>query len=216
MARTLSVGDVELVITPTVQRVRVLCHDEPWVVVPRTFAELPEPRQIALLARAVARVALGVPWLEEMPPTHVEAYLIAAARLVSPGYGMDDIDVLVSKTVGQYEPGIAKAIARKQRRLLEEVGSRLALPQARVPTADAFVAALTRAELRTAYLVSGDLLATVSSVRHEDAVLYEATSRSGPRALAATLEHPYAGDVCRFALSAEATALRRRVGSVWT
>jgi hypothetical protein len=33
--------------------------------------------------------------------------------------------------------------------------------------------------------------------------------------VAAVLDHPFAGDVVRFALTPEATALRRRVGSTW-
>ena len=103
-----------------------------------------------------------------------------------------------------------------QRRMLEEAATRLALPQSRVPPADVFIGALLRAELRTAYLVSGDLLAAIDEVRNDDAALHEATLRPGQRSLAALLEHPLAGDLCRFALTAEATALRRRIGSVWT
>jgi tetratricopeptide (TPR) repeat protein len=216
VARTLSVSDVELVITPTAQRVRVLAHDAPWIVVPQSFAELSEPRQIATLTRAVTRIALGVPWLEELPPTHAVAYLVAAARVVQPAYGIEEVDVLASRAVAQYEPALQKAISRKQRRLLEEVGPRLAMPPSRIPAADVFVTALARAELRAAYIVSGDLLATIAELRLSDAALHEATRRPGQRALAAILEHPLAGDLCRFALSAEATALRRRVGSTWT
>jgi len=43
-----------------------------------------------------------------------------------------------------------------------------------------------------------------------------ATEVPGRAALGALLEHPYAGDTCRFALTQEATALRRRVGTTWT
>jgi tetratricopeptide (TPR) repeat protein len=218
IAKTLGVSEVELVITPlnAGQRTRVLAHDEPWVVVPQSLTELPEPLQVAALARAVARIALAVPFLFELPPTHLEAYLIAAARVVAPTFATEDIDLLLAKTIGQYEPGITKALSRKQRRQLEEVVAHLPPGQARVPPADAFLFALSRAELRTAYLVSGDLLATVDEIRQHDPALHQATERSGPRSLAAILEHPLAGDVCRFALSPEATALRRRIGSVWT
>jgi hypothetical protein len=135
---------------------------------------------------------------------------------VAPGYATEDIDVLASRAVAQYEPGIVKGIARKQRKQLEEIGPRLAMGKSSLPPADVFVSALARAELRAAYIVSGDLLAAVAELRQEDAALHEATQRPGPRAIAAFLEHPLAGDLCRFALSAEATALRRRVGSVWT
>jgi hypothetical protein len=157
---------------------------------------------------------MGVPWLEELPATSVEAYLVAAARVVAPTYAADDIDLLGLQAVAQYEPLLAKALSRKQRRQLEQVGSRLA--GSRPPPPDAFVLTLSRLELRTAYLVSGDLLATVDEIRQWDPALYQATVRSGPRSLGAILEHPVAGDVCRFAVSAEATALRRRLGSIWT
>jgi hypothetical protein len=84
----------------------------------------------------------------------------------------------------------------------------LGSPQARPPAANVLVEGLAKAQLRAAYLVTGDLLAVVDDERSRDTAL-------GPT-LAATLEHPVAGDVCRFALTAEATALRRRVGSVWS
>jgi tetratricopeptide (TPR) repeat protein len=217
IARTLNVSEVELVIAPTVQRTRVIAHDEPWIVVPRGLVDLPEPLQAATLARALARIALGVPWLEELPPTHVEAYLIAAARIVAPTYGAEEIDVLTSKAVAKYEVPILKALSRKQRRQLEEVGAQLSVSQkTQIPQADAFVLALTRAELRAAYVVTGDLLATVDEIRQYDVSLHQATERSGPSSMTAVLEHPLGGDVCRFALSPEATALRRRIGSVWT
>jgi tetratricopeptide (TPR) repeat protein len=219
IARTLGVAEVELVIAATVQKTRVIAHDEPWVVVPRSLVDQAEPLQVVTLARAVARIALGVPWLEEIPPTHVEAYLIAAARVVAGAGAGEAFEELTTRSVGQYEPGLAKALSRKQRRQLEEIAAHLSMQAtagARVPPADAFVFALTRAELRAAYVVSGDLLATVDEIRQDDPMLHQATERSGPSSMTAILEHPLAGDVCRFALSPEATALRRRIGSVWT
>jgi hypothetical protein len=185
-------------------------------VIPRGLVDLPEPVQIVALARAVTRIAIGVPWLEELPPTHVVAYLVAAVRVVLPGYAVDEVDVLTAQAVGQYEPGLSKALSRKQRRQLEEIGSRLAQTDAHLPPADVLVSALSRADLRAAYLVSGDLLSTVDGIRQDDPALRQATERAGPRSLTAILEHPLAGDVCRFALSAEAATLRRRIGSVWT
>ncbi len=216
VARTLSVGDIELVIASTVSRTRVLAHDVPWVVVPRSLGELPEPTQIASLARAVARIAFGVPWLEELPPPHIEALLIACARQAVGLYAADDIDVFQSKVVAQYEPTVARVITRRQKKLLEELAPHIAAPQGRPIPVDVFVNALARAELRAAYLVCGDLLATVDEMRAMDAALFEASERPGPNALSAVLQHTFAGDVCRYALTPEATALRRRIGSTWT
>jgi hypothetical protein len=84
-----------------------------------------------------------------------------------------------------------------------------------VPPVDVFVGALIRAELRTAFIVTGDLLRMMDEIRPMDAALQRALGTPGPRALEAAFEHPFAGDVVRYALTAEATALRRRLGTVW-
>jgi hypothetical protein len=65
-------------------------------------------------------------------------------------------------------------------------------------------------------LLTGDLLATIDELRALDPPLMTATETPGRGALGAVLDHPFAGDVAHFALAAEATALRRRVGSTWT
>ena len=52
-------------------------------------------------------------------------------------------------------------------------------------------------------------------MRALDPALHRATASAGPNALAAVLGHPFAGDVARYALTPEATALRRRLGSIW-
>jgi tetratricopeptide (TPR) repeat protein len=214
--RTLGVSDVELVIAASVTRTRVIAHDQPWIVVPRSLTELPEPTQLASIARAVARIAFGVPWLEELPPPHIEALLVAAARQVVPHYAFDDIDVFQSKAVAQYEPTVARILTRRQKKLLEELAPHISSPQGRPLPVDVFVSTLTRAELRAAYLVCGDLLAAVDEMRAVDVALSQSTERPGPGALQAVLEHTYTADLCRFALTPEATGLRRRVGSIWT
>jgi len=216
VARQLGVGEIELAVSQSVTRPRVLARDVPWVVVPPSLIERTEMAQLAALARAVARIAYGVPWLEEMAPPHIEALLIAAARQVVPGYGADDIDVIASKLVAQHEAGVARALARRQRKLLEELAPHIASPQSRPPPFEQFVSALARAELRTAFLVTGDLLTMIDEMRPLDSALQRATESTGPQALAAVLDHPYAGDVVRYALTPEATALRRRLGATWT
>lgn len=215
LMRTLGLTDIDLVVSPQVTRTRVLAQDTLWVVIPQALAELPEPTQLASLARALTRISLGVPWLEELPPPHVEALLIACARQVVHGYAADDLDVLSGKLVAQYEPTVSRAISRRHKRLLEELAPHISAPQGRPIRIDAFVSTLSRAELRGAALITGDLLASLDELRGLDATLYHATDTPGPRALAAVLDHPFGGDVCRFALSPEAIALRRRIGSTW-
>jgi hypothetical protein len=107
-------------------------------------------------------------------------------------------------------------LSRRQRKLLEELAPHIAPPQSRPMPIDEFVSALTRGELRTAFLLTGDLLSIVEELRAGDATLRRATDLGSPQALGVLLAHPLAGDVARFALSAEASALRRRVGSTWS
>jgi tetratricopeptide (TPR) repeat protein len=216
LARMLGLEDIELVITPQVPRTRVIAQDSLWIVVPRSLADLPEPAQLASIARALVRIALGVPWLEELPPPHIEALLIAAARQASPSYAHDSVDVLSAKLVAQYEPSVQRAISRRQRRLLEELAPHMGAHQGKPPPVEDFVMGLARGELRGTYLLTGDLLAVIDDLRAADPALLRATERPGRNALDAVLEHPYAGDLCRFALTPEATALRRRLGSTWT
>ncbi len=168
---------------------------------------------MAGLARAAARIAYGVPWLQELPAAHVQALLVAAARQVVPGYAHDDLDAAASKLVAQHEATIARSLTRRQRKLLEELAPHIDSPLSRPAPAAEFVAALIRAELRIAFLITGDLLTVLDEARMLDPALHRATESHGPRALAAALEHTFAGDLVRFALTPEATALRRRIGS---
>jgi tetratricopeptide (TPR) repeat protein len=215
LARALGIQEIELVITPNVSRTRVLAQDGLWVVVPQGLITLPEPTQLASLGRALARVALNVPWLEELPPPHIEAMLVAAARAVNPMYAKDEVDVLSQKLVAQYEPNVAKELSRKQKQMLEKLIPLMSGPAARLVGIDLLIGALARAELRIAYLLTGDVLATIDELRGLDAAFLQATDAPGRGSVAAVLDHPFAGDVVRFALTPEATALRRRVGSTW-
>jgi len=215
LSKALGLNDIELVITPNVSRTRVLAQDGLWVVVPKALTELPEPTQLASIGRALARIALNVPWLEELPPPHIEALLCAAGRVVNPAFGKDDIDVLSLKLVLQYEPNIAKEISRKQKQNLEKLIPLMNGPQGRLVGIDVLIGALARAELRIAYLLTGDVLATIDELRGLDGAFLQATETPGRQSLGAVLDHPFAGDVVRYALTSEATALRRRVGSTW-
>jgi tetratricopeptide (TPR) repeat protein len=214
MMKALGLSDIELVISERAKRTRVLVQDDLWLVLPKSVAELPEPTQLAAIARALSRIALAVPWLEELPPPHMAALLVAAARLVAPLYGQDS-DVS-QKLVSQYEGAVQREVTRKQRQALEKLAPALTAKDSRPLTGDALLSILAKAELRAAYLLTGDLLATIDELRALDNALMTATETPGRAALGAVLDHPFAGDVAHFALGAEATALRRRVGSTWT
>jgi hypothetical protein len=84
-----------------------------------------------------------------------------------------------------------------------------------LPPPNEFVRGLFQAEVRTQFLITGDIQGAVEEEAERDPALAEATAVPGGRALATTLLHPLVGDVVRFALTPEATGLRRRVGSIW-
>ena len=69
---------------------------------------------------------------------------------------------------------------------------------------EALVTGARRAEARVAFLLTGDMLATLEELR------------ALPAPFAAVLKHPLAADAFRFAFSARATKLRRELGSLWS
>lgn len=212
--RHMGVSGVELIVARSVNATRVLTHDVPWIVVPSQFDELPEPVQLAVLGRAVARIAFGVVWLLELSPAHIGALLVAAARQVVREYAPNNQD---DKLVGSYAVSLERVITRRQRKLLEELIPHLTPPQSAPPPIPDFVDALVRAELRTAFVVCGDLQAIIDDVSSGDAALRQAVTAGGSsQTLGTVLHHAWIGDVARYALSPAATALRRRVGATWS
>ena len=81
---------------------------------------------------------------------------------------------------------------------------------------EVFERGIARSELRAAFIVTGDLLATLDAARASDAELARATANVGKAALAATLSHPFARDLVSFALAPATTALRRKLGTSWS
>jgi hypothetical protein len=210
----LGVEEVELAVSATVDRVRVVAQDTPWVVAPASLEAQPEAVQVAALARACARVLLGVPWLKELRDNAILGWLVAVARQVVPAYGAEDREAMTPDVL-TYEPLVARAIGRKQRKLLEGLAPHLQQREGRPPEWTGFLRALDQCTTRAAYLVSGDLAATARAIALEDGPLAAALARPGLPALNALLAHPLAGDVARFALTPEATAMRRALGAAW-
>jgi tetratricopeptide (TPR) repeat protein len=215
VARTISVPEVELVVTDTVTAPRLIVNDVPWVVVPTAFAGLAEPAQLAALTRVLAPAAWGTAWLDDVSPDQSMALLVAAARRADPAYGAGALDEATARLADVYEPTVARTLSRSQKRALEDLAPALSQPHSAPPTTEQLALALSRARWRAAFVVTGDLLATLDDASACDAALLEATSPFGRRALRAILTHPLTSDVIGFALSGEATALRRRIGSMW-
>jgi tetratricopeptide (TPR) repeat protein len=216
LSTMLAIARPEVVVSPVLALPRVAVKDVPWLVVPESLLAQPEPVQVAALVGPLVRIALSVPWLEDLPGAYAHATLCAAARQVVPGFASelaqgDQLDLIdeMSRRVG-------KAIGRKQKKALGELAQDLA--EMRAPTlADvaAFERLVARTELRAAFVLTGDLLSTLDAARARDGALGAATASVGPAGLRATLGHPVAGDLARFALSPAATTLRWRAGTLW-
>jgi len=216
LAWLLRLPETELYVSEAVSYTRVVSQDVPWVVFPHRHLDQPESRQLASLARALTRVALGVPWIEDLPPPHVQALLTAAARHANPSYSQDVRDRHLADLIAEYEPRVARAIGRKQRKLLSDLAPRLDAHVA--PSSqemDAFVRAIAHAELRTAFLVTGDLLATFDELRALDPPFARALAAVNEHAVSTIFSHPLGGDLARFALTKDALALRWRMGTIW-
>lgn len=216
IATMLGLPRPEVVIGVDVTRPRVLGQEPTWLVIPESLLSLDEPLQTALVAGPLVLAALGAGWLYDLPGAYAHATLCAAARQVIAGYAADAGDVEQQDLVDEMARRVAKAIGRKQKKALQELAP--ALESAAVVTpedARAFELAVARTELRTAFVVTGDLLATLDAARGDDPPLGAASASVGKAALAAVLRHPAAGDVTRFALDPSATALRWRAGTLW-
>jgi hypothetical protein len=217
VARMLGIAPPELVVSDQIACTRVaITPDAPWVLAPEALAAHPEPVQAASLARAVARIALGVPWIEELPAVHVHAVLCAAARQVDPELFGDVRDARQMDLVDDYTRSLGRAIGRRQKKALGELASQLAsMPTPTVADAEKLALGIARAEVRVAFIVTGDLLSTLDDLRAVDAAFARETGTVGALALGTTLAHPLAGDIARFALYPGATSLRWRAGTLW-
>jgi hypothetical protein len=218
VARMFGLDRPELVVSDQITYARVgMVSGAPWVLVPESLSLLPEPVQLVEVARMVARIATGVPWLADLPATSAHALLCAAVRAAIPDFATDLSDRASRDLIDDEESRVARALGRKQKKALSELAPHFANTRSPdVAQVEALVTALARAEARTAFVVSGDLLATIDALRNGDSELARASSNVGPPALAAVLAHPIAGDAARFALGTTATALRWRAGSLWT
>jgi hypothetical protein len=216
VCRMLTVEGVELAVSDGVATAGFVIQDTPWLVLPATVADKSEPMQHAIIARLLARAALGVPWIEDLPPASFLAYTLALARQGRPGLELPGLDREVASLLPDYEARVAKGIGRRNRKQLAGMAS--AIDTMTIPTlrdAVTLQQAVARTEARAAFLVTGDLSTVVELASSEDATLAKDARSHEKRALAAVLTHAILGDVVRYALGADATALRWRLGTVW-
>ena len=212
LIRLFELVDIELAVSNHVAMPVVACEDDTWLVVPASLGDWSESHAIAALARPLARIALGVPWFGTLPGDETLAILVSFARQSSPSVGTiprERVDSLAT----DYELRARRAIDRKKKRALEELEE--SLSGAPLVPVGAFVDAVLRTEARAAFLASGDLRASLEAVASTERGLGDALRAPGRIALAAVFSQPVARDLVAFALGVEATALRRRLGTLW-
>jgi len=216
LARMFGLEAPDVVVSAAAPRARVVAHETPWLLVPESLLAQPEPVQTARLVGPLVRMALGVSWLEDLRGVYAQAVLCGAARQVIPDYASDLGDAGAQDRIEELTRRLGRAIGRKQKKALTELAP--ALGATRPPTLadlETFERGVARAELRAAFVVTGDLLASLDAARAGDADFARATATVGKAALAAVLRNPLTRDLVTFALAPATTALRRKAGTTW-
>ncbi|MBX3190941.1 MAG: tetratricopeptide repeat protein, partial [Labilithrix sp.] len=213
VVRAFELSDIELAVSEHAVMPVVACDDGVWVVVPSSLADWPEPHAIAALARPLARIALGVPWFGALPAAESLAIVVAFARLVAPSLSATPHEAL-EPLISDCEARARRALDRRRRKALEELEP--SLSRAPALPLDVFADALLRTEVRAAFLLSGDLRASLDAFAASDGALGDALRVPGKGALAAVLSRDVARDLVSFALGGDATALRRSLGTLWS
>jgi cellulose synthase operon protein C len=185
---------------------RVLAGEPAALVLPPGFGERPEREQAAILARLLCYVALDVPWLEELSVGETDGVLFGGLRAGMELWGHGELSPSAEKSASAWRPRIAKLAGRKLKRTLDESGRRI---RAQADTS-AWRQAVRIAALRAAYVLSGDLQATLNPSSALDAELVTA---KGASLTAKLFAKPLTREVVVFALSDAAQDLRQTCGT---
>ncbi|HET8539248.1 MAG TPA: tetratricopeptide repeat protein [Anaeromyxobacter sp.] len=177
----------------------------PWVVRvgPDVARRSTAREQRFLLARAAARLRTRGA-LASLPPAELEAWILAAIRVVVPGHAPG----------GPADEGrvrqLAKRLSRRARRAVEEPARALAAPPA-APDLDAWRAASAATADRAGLVLCGDLSAAIAVLAREGTPrpTHGAPTPAPTRETASTLPRVLA--VLAFAASEEHLALRQRL-----
>lgn len=205
VARALGFDAFELYLSPVwTGPPRVYPGDPPAIVGASAFADFPEPEQLFVLGRLLARAALGPTFLDELTPEALDGFLLAALRTVDPGYGSGELARPRELAAQSLLAHVQRAIGRRQRKLIEEIVLPVLLPAFDVRP---FSLAVRRTEYRAALVLSGDVIAAIDHLRRIEAARIPDEAR-------ALLKHPVTSELIRFALQPESAVERRRLGTL--
>jgi hypothetical protein len=213
VTRSFELFEIELAVSEHVVAPTIACDDGVWVIVPASLGDWPEAHAVAALARPLTRIALGVPWFGALPAAEALAIVVAFARQVAPSLTATPVDTL-EPLIAEHEPRARRAIDRRRRKALEDLAP--SLSRAPAIAVDAFADAVLRTEARAAFLLSGDLRASLDALASSDTGLADALRVPGHGALGAVLSRPPSRDLVSFAMGGDATALRRSLGTLWS
>lgn len=196
VARVLALDELELYAGAGDSGVDVVLGDAPGIVLPETFATLPEPQQIFCLARQLARVAMGMP-VEAALGTEQTLMLMGAAATA---VGIEPPASVAGADIDGLGRRLVKAVPWLSKGRFEDAVRRSAADQ----PADlgATFRALNRGALRLALVVSDDL-GCLGLLKAKGPRLFGIEAQS----LGATLE-----DLLKFWISPDAMAIRRQIG----
>jgi tetratricopeptide (TPR) repeat protein len=209
--RVFDLSEIELAVAAGCRDAGIALENETWIVVPSALAEWPEPMVNATFARLFTRVALGVPWWGPFEPRAVLANLVAFARQVAPRFSALPSERL-EPFVLDAEDRARRSMDRKRRKALEE---HMTLQHAAALTETEFHTAVSRTEARCAFLMSGDVRAVLHVLASGDPFVLEALRAEGQVGLAKVLSQPLLRDLVAFAMSPEASRIRRNLGTTF-
>jgi len=174
----------------------------PLVMLPVGFDRLPGAEQAAGIARLLTLVALGVPWIDQVSAGDLDGLILGALHVGRPGWDAGGLPADRAQAASQWRPRIAKATSRKHRRALDDLAEEASLDL----DVEAWRAAVRAATWRSAWLVSGDWIATFNHVWRTDPDLGRTW---GNQVIPASLSHPVLRDLLLWTLSPEASAVAR-------
>jgi cellulose synthase operon protein C len=185
---------------------RLLSGHPAALVLPSGFAELAQVDQAAELARLLTYVALDIAWVDQATPENVDGILFGALRVGAERWGEGELSADAEMNAGLWRPRIAKGLARRTKRSLEEAAQRI---RAQADSA-LWRQAMCIASLRAAYVVTGDLAASLGQVLRIDRELGESPRQQFSTKL---FGHPLARELVLFALSDASLVLRQSAGT---
>lgn len=200
VASIFAIDDFLLYVHRSRRGVSVELMDPPAIMLPAAVADMSASQQVFAFARAMSNISVGLYAVDRLTPRELEIVLAAVSRRVSAGYGSGLTSEDVLEDVGKR---VYKGMPRRNRKPLDDTASSYVASQS-VDFAH-FVEAVVTSANRVALVVADDLLGALDLLRKYER---DVANLSG----AAFVSHPMVKRLCRFWVSPEADALRRRCG----